>query len=356
MHAHGLTLEELGLTPELRAQFEPHAAAGLAAARVGAVDRGEYTLLTGKGELRAVLGGRLRHSATQSAELPVSGDWVAALPLADEGRAVIHAVLPRRTVIERKTPGTETRAQVLAANVDLVLIVLPLDREPNLRALERYLAIGWESGAEPAIVLTKSDLCAGVAGAVAVVEAVAFGVPTLAVSSVTGEGLDDLRPHLRPGRTAVLLGPSGAGKSSLVNRLAGKELQAVADLGAVGKGRHTTSRCELVALPDGCLLLDTPGLRELGLWDSEAGVRAVFADIESLAAACRFRDCAHRSEPGCAVTGAVASGTLELERLTAYRKLERELAMLARRQDKRAAAEERRRYRAMNRARRRARW
>src|SRR5205823_14232771 len=239
----------------------------------------------------------------------------------------------RRSAFLRKRAGLGSGEQVLAANVDTAFLLAGLDDDFSLRRLERYITTAWDSGAAPVVVLTKADLCADVGEAVLSVESVAIGVPVVPVSNVTGEGLDHLTAHLSPGRTVVLLGSSGVGKSTLLNRLAGTELMRTAEIAADGTGRHTTTHRELVRLPDGALVIDTPGLRELQFWEGD--VSAAFEEIEALAAECRFRDCAHTREPGCAVLRAVDDGTLELDRLRSWRKLQRELEAIAARTDTR---------------------
>ena len=255
-----------------------------------------------------------------------------------ETTALVHHVLPRSTAFIRRASGPRGGAQVEAANVDVALLVASLNSDLNLRRLERYLATTYESGAQPVVVLTKADLADDIEGAIAEVEGVAFGAPVLAISSKTGQGLDALMAHLPPGRTAVLLGSSGAGKSTLLNALAGEEKM---DTGAIReadeRGRHTTTHRELVMLPSGGLILDTPGMRELGLWDADAGVSATFADIEALAADCRFSDCTHGREPGCAVRAAIEAGDLDVDRLRSFEKLQAELAFERRKEDPREA-------------------
>jgi ribosome biogenesis GTPase len=339
------SLARFGWTVERESEFQQYREQGLVPARVAVEHRSAYVLYAEDGELRAELAGRLRHGG----EAPSVGDWTAVRP-----PATIVAVLPRRTVFSRKEPWARTVEQVLAANVDTVFVVTALT-EPDfkLRRLERYLTAAWESGAQPVIVLTKSDLCADVPAAVAEAEAVAFGVPVHAISAATGEGVDELRPYLPPGTTVALLGSSGVGKSTLVNRLAGRELLATQEVRADGRGRHTTSHRELVLLPDGGLVLDTPGLRELQLWEAPDGLEQTFEDVVALAARCRFGDCAHEREPGCAVRAAIAAGSLPPDRLESYRKLQRELAHLERRRDQRLRAEEGQRLRRAARRRRR---
>jgi ribosome biogenesis GTPase / thiamine phosphate phosphatase len=337
-------LETLGWTEQLTTEFEPHLAAGLVPGRVAVQHRGQYDVLTEAGELRADVAGRLLHEAATEAELPVVGDWVAVAPRSDEGAGTIHAVLPRRTRISRKTPWLAAKEQVLAANVDTVLLTTSLNEDFNLRRLERYLATAWDSGAEPVIVLTKSDLHPDPAAAAAEVESIAFGVPVLVVSAPTGEGLDDVADIVRPGRTLVLLGSSGVGKSTLVNTLAGEELLATNELRDDGRGRHTTTHRQLVVLPSGGLVIDTPGLRELQLWEVGQGVEYSFEDVTELFQHCRFNDCAHQTEPGCAVRAALEDGTRDPVRWESYLKLQRELEHLERRLDKRAQAEARREW------------
>ncbi len=341
-------LTALGWDDSLAEQFEPHARAGLRPGRVAVQHRGAYDVLTAEGELRCDVAGRLYEEATSPADLPAVGDWVAVAARPAEHAGTVQAVLPRRTKFSRKTAWQASEEQVLAANVDVVLIVSSLNDELNLRRLERYLTLAWESGARPVLVLTKADLADGVPTAVTAVESVAFGAPVLPVSSLTGEGLDELRAHLRPGVTAALLGSSGVGKSTLVNTLAGEELLETREIRDDGKGRHTTTRRELIQLPDGALVIDTPGMREVQLWIADEGLEEAFSDVTELFEHCRFSDCAHESEPGCAVKEALANGTVAPERWESYLKLQRELAHLERRLDKRAQSEERKRWKALS--------
>jgi ribosome biogenesis GTPase / thiamine phosphate phosphatase len=343
---HDLTA--LGWDDGLAEQFEPHARAGFVPGRVAVQHRGAYDVLTEDGELRCDVPGRLYDEAASPADLPAVGDWVAVAPRLDERAGTVQAVLPRRTKFSRKTAWQASEEQVLAANVDVVLIVSSLNEDLNLRRLERYLTLAWESGARPVVVLTKTDLADDVAAAVTAVESVAFGAPVHAISSVTGEGLDHLRTYLAPGVTAALLGSSGVGKSTLVNTLAGDELLATREIRDDGKGRHTTTRRELVELPGAGLVIDTPGMRELQLWTADEGLEEAFEDVTELFAHCRFSDCAHETEPGCAVKAALADGSLAPERWESYLKLQRELAHLERRLDRRATAEARKRWKAIS--------
>jgi len=343
---HDLTA--FGWDDALAEEFEPHRRAGLIPGRVSIQHRGAYDVLTAEGELRCDVAGRLYDEAASPADLPAVGDWVAVAARPEEAAGTVQAVLARRTKFSRKTAWQASEEQVLAANVDVALIVTSLNEDMNLRRLERYLTLAWESGATPVLVLTKADLADDVPAVVAEVESVAFGAAVHAISSVTGEGLDELRAHLRTGVTAALLGSSGVGKSTLVNTLVGEELLETREIREDGKGRHTTTRRELIQLPGGALVIDTPGMREVQLWIADDGLEEAFSDVAELFEHCRFSDCAHESEPGCAVKEAIANGTLAPERWESYLKLQRELAHLDRRLDKRAQAEERKRWRALS--------
>ena len=338
-------LQDLGWDDRLATEFEPHAERGLVPGRVVVQHRGVYVVGTADGELRCNAAGRLSYDAAGPGDLPAVGDWVAVAARPTEGTGTIQAVLPRRTKFSRKVAWSAAEEQVVASNVDTVFLLTSLNDDLNLRRLERYLTLAWESGARPVVVLTKTDLEADVAAKVAEVEGVAFGVPVHAISSLTGDGLDVIRSYIRPGETIALLGSSGVGKSTLVNTLVGREILAVQEIREDdGEGRHTTTHRQLVLLPEGGLLLDTPGMREIQLWESADGLGEAFADVEELASRCRFNDCAHRSEPGCAVQAALEDGTLDFARWTSYRKLQRELEHLERRLDKRAQSEERKRW------------
>jgi ribosome biogenesis GTPase len=326
--------------------FQPHRDAALAPGRVAVQHRGEWDVLTEDGEVRARVPGRLRHEASSLADLPVVGDWVA-LDTSTRGPPTIRAVLPRRTRFSRRAahdPGSQaTREQVVAANVDLVFVTASLADEMNARVLERYLTLAWESGARPVILLTKADVEPDPAGVAAEVAEIGGQVPVHAISSRSGLGLEAVRGYLRPGVTGALLGPSGVGKSTLVNMLLGEELLATGSVRDDGTGRHTTTRRELVVLPGGGLVVDNPGMRELHLWLADEGLDEAFDDIAELAVQCRFSDCHHDGEPGCAIEAALAGGRLAPERWQSYRDLQRELAELEARLERRERSRARRR-------------
>ncbi|MBX6354353.1 MAG: ribosome small subunit-dependent GTPase A [Micromonosporaceae bacterium] len=314
-------------------------------ARVARVDRGVCTVLTAAGTVRASLAGSILSAAAgDPAALPCAGDWVVVRWWPDE-RVTVEAVLPRRATIVRRTAGNDSVGQVLAANLDAAAVVEPVDPAPDLGRVERLIALAWDSGARPVVLLAKADLAADPAAVAAQVADVTPGVDVVPVSVRTGAGMDSVRRLVPPGRTLGLLGRSGAGKSTLVNALAGATVMATQQIrGVDGKGRHTTTYRALVPIPGGGAVLDTPGLRAVGLLDAESGLDRAFADIEQLAAACRFGDCRHEGEPGCAVRAALDSGLLPPRRLASWRKLQREIAYQARRRDARLAAEERARW------------
>jgi ribosome biogenesis GTPase len=318
-------------------------------ARVIAEHRERYVVSGGDGEHSAVLAGRVRHELASRDELPAVGDWVGLATAAGDGTAVIRFVVPRRGAFVRKAAGDTTAAQVVAANVDTAVIATALPADLNTRRLERYLTLAWESGATPLVVLTKADLSDDVDAAVAEVPLSAPGVDVIAISTLTGNGVEAFASRLQPACTAVLLGSSGVGKSTLVNRLLGTEHLRTSAVADDGRGRHTTTHRELVRLANGALLIDTPGMRELQLWTADGGLESAFADIEALAERCRFRDCAHDGEPECAVTDAVARGALPADRLEHWHQLRRELAYLERKQDELATAAARARIRSLTR-------
>jgi ribosome biogenesis GTPase len=309
------------------------------------VDRGVCTVLTADGTVRASLAGSvLARAAREPETLPCAGDWLAVRAWPDD-RLTVEAVLPRRSALVRRTAGRDSTGQVLAANMDVAAVVEPIDPAPDLGRVERLLALAWESGARPLVILTKADLAADPETVAAQVGDVAPGTGVLAVSAHRPDGLAALRPMVAPGRTLGLLGPSGAGKSTLVNALAGAQVMATQLIRrADGKGRHTTTHRALVPIPGGGAVLDTPGLRAVGLLDATDGLDRAFADVTALVADCRFADCAHANEPGCAVRAALESGDLAPRRLESWRRLQREMAYELRRRDVRLAAQERDRW------------
>jgi ribosome biogenesis GTPase len=338
-----MTLEDLGWTPRFADTFAPYAAPGVEPARVSLEHTHIYRVITPGAEHLARVAGRLRHDATGRADFPAVGDWVVLEPAPLGGDARILAVLPRATHFSRRAAGNPTEEQVVAANIDVVFLVSGLDHDFNPRRIERYLVTAWDSGAAPIIVLNKADLVEDAGAFVAAVAAIAPGVPVLAVSAKAPDSLAALREHLARGRTAALLGSSGVGKSSIANTLIGEEvLRTNVVRESDSRGRHTTTGRQLVLLPGGGILIDTPGMRELQLWDPSESVTGAFSDIDALAEGCRFRDCRHATEPGCAVAAAAAAGTLPVARLESFRKLQGEQAFLATQQDERARIEQKR--------------
>jgi ribosome biogenesis GTPase len=347
-----VTLRALGWDAGWVEAFAPHAARGHRPARVVAVHRDTSVVRDAAGDRSAGVSGTFRFEALAVVDFPVVGDWVAL----DEG-GVIAAVLPRRAAFRRMAAdGTRRGArlddeQVMAANVDVALLVAGLDHDFNLRRIERYLAVAWSSGITPIVVLNKSDMAHDLDGRLVAVAAIAPGVTILAISAATGDGLEALWAHLPAGTTTAILGSSGVGKSTIINALLGEDRQRT---GVVresdSRGRHTTTHRELFQVPNGALLIDTPGIRALEILGGDDGLDATFDDVNELAAECRFSDCGHDGEPGCAVRAALADGRLSEERLAGQRKLERELAHTARRSDPRARAECRRTWRLMSKA------
>jgi ribosome biogenesis GTPase len=325
-------LADLGWNEGFAHDFEPWAAkADVRPGRVAIEFNYLYRVYVEGRELEAAISGRLKHQATSRSQLPVVGDWVAVRKRPDEHRGAIVGVLPRRSHFSRKAAGSVADEQVVAANVNVIFIVMSLDADFSLRRLERYLLLARESGAAPVVLLTKPDLGDDVAAREAEVAALAGDVPVQVVSPKLSQGIERVAAYLSPGRTGALLGSSGVGKSTIINRLIGRDVRKTREVReADSKGRHTTTHRELIVLPNGGLVIDTPGMRELQLWDVGEAVRETFEDIEALAPQCHFSDCRHRDEPKCAVKAAVADGTLAAERLASYQKLQDELELLRR--------------------------
>ena len=328
-----MELQTLGWNPLFESRFSSLESPGLIPARVAQEHRELYLVFSEVGELSAEVSGRFRHQAGSRADFPSVGDWVAVTARPEEGQATIHAVLPRKSSFSRKAvlgggskdgPG-KTDEQVLAANVDTVFLVTGLDGNFSLRRMERYIAAAWDSGAEPVIVLNKADLCSNLAERTSETETIAVGVPIHAVSAVEQRGLEVLHDYLGVGRTVAFLGSSGVGKSTLINALLGEERQKINPVREFDdKGRHTTTHREMILLPSGGIVIDTPGLREIQLWGDESALNRAFEDIEELASRCRFVDCRHGGEPGCSVQEAVHDGRLSPQRLDSYIRLLKE--------------------------------
>jgi len=351
MDIEAIPLERFGWSPVFAERFLPFVAEGLQAGRVARDHQHIYRVYTSRGEVLARVAGRLRHQAAGNAEYPAVGDWVALKPVDRERRAVIQAIVPRTTCVTRKVAGDTTAAQVVAANIDTIFLTQGLDGDYNLRRLERYLMLAHESGASPVVVLNKSDLCDDLAARVIEVQQVAPGVPVHVTSATRQEGFEAIAEYLQPGRTVALLGSSGVGKSTLINRLLGADLLPTREVRAAdSRGRHTTTNRELILLPSGALVVDTPGLRELQLWEVAGSIEGAFPEIEALAAGCHFRDCRHDTEPRCAVRTAASDGRLAPGRLENYLKLRRESDYLAERQDQAAQAARKQRWRIIHKA------
>lgn len=336
-------IKQYGWSDTLQRAFEPHARAGHLPGRIIAQHRDSYQVATDEGELVAKASGRLMHEA-EAAGYPAVGDWVALSLNPADGAATLHAVLPRRTAFVRRAADSVQTLQVIAANIDVAFVVTSLNADLNPRRIERYLAAAWQSGARPVVVLTKSDLVDDAKEQADAIAALAADCPVLVVSARQGLGLDDLLAQVAPGETCVLIGSSGVGKSTLVNAFLGEDRMATRAIReADDQGRHTTSHRQMVLLPGGGLMLDTPGIREVGLIDAEEGLGAVFEDIERLIGSCKFNDCGHASEPGCAVRGAIESGALDPARWAHFRKLGAELAAVQSKAERLANDAERRR-------------
>lgn len=340
-----MDLELLGWNSFFAKSFESHSQVGYTVGRVAQEHKNTYILYTEQGEISAEVTGKMRYLASSRQDFPAVGDWVAISVRDASKRATIHAVLPRKSKFSRKIAGTKTDEQIVAANIDTVFLVSGLDRDFNRRRIERYLILVWDSGAHPVIILNKADLCDDIEERREEVEAIALGVPVIILSAAKNQGLNALTPYLSKRKTAALLGSSGVGKSTLTNQLIGKQVQVVGEVRqGDDRGRHTTTHRELLVLPSGGLLIDTPGMREVQIWAGEESLQETFADIETLAKQCRFHDCQHDTEPGCAVRQALEDGTLDYQRFLNHQKLQKELDYLVRKQDQKAQLAEKEKW------------
>jgi ribosome biogenesis GTPase / thiamine phosphate phosphatase len=347
-------LHELGWDDFFGQEFNKLGKGDLIPVRITGQEKFSFKVAGERGEMEARLSGKMLHNEESPDQYVAVGDWVAAAAPSNSRIVIIEAVLPRKSRFSRQASGGRDRVsggvlaeQVLAANLDTIFIVSALDsgRGFNLRRIERYLALAWQSGAAPVILLNKTDLCADLSHIIIDVEKVAMGVPVLPLSATTGLGIVQLRTYLPVGKTAVFLGPSGVGKSSLINALLGAERLKVGEVRQEDSaGRHTTSRRELILLPEGGIVIDTPGLREIQLWTGQEALDDTFPDILELSQQCRFKDCTHNSEPACAVQKAIREGTMDIARLLSYEKLQKELHYLSARQQDRVRIEEKERW------------
>ncbi|MBD3169529.1 MAG: ribosome small subunit-dependent GTPase A [candidate division Zixibacteria bacterium] len=336
-----MNLKTLGWNKYFEDKFKEISTEGLVPARVIREYRNRYVITAGDGDYDAEVTGKMQFNAGHRGELPAVGDWVAARTIPAEGKAIIVEIIPRLSAFSRKAAGKRTDEQVVAANVDTVFIVTGLDGEFNARRVERYLTIAWESGANPVLLLNKSDACDNIDEKIEEAGDAAIGLDIHPLSAHTGDGIDVLHRYLKEGNTVAFLGSSGVGKSSIINRLLGEERMAVGDQRRDGKGRHTTTHRELIVTPDSGVIIDTPGMREIQLWgDDSQGVSRAFEDINVLSKACKFRDCTHTSEPGCAVIAALEDGSLDEKRYENYTKLLKEQEFIERRKDQNAQLKE----------------
>ncbi|WP_396234554.1 ribosome small subunit-dependent GTPase A [Caldifermentibacillus hisashii] len=344
-----MNLQDLGWNETLQKVFTKYQQDGFTVGRITLEHKNMYRVMTDNGEYFAEVSGKYRFEAISRESFPAVGDWVILTERINEGKATIHHLLPRFSKFSRKVAGNTTEEQIIATNINTVFIVQSLNQDFNPRRLERYLLMAWESGANPVVVLTKADLCDGIEKYKSSVETVAFGVPVHVVSVVNQTGLEEIMEYFETGKTVALLGSSGAGKSTLTNYLLGEEKQLTQEIHeGDGRGKHTTTYRELISLPNGGLIIDTPGMRELQLWEADSGLSESFKDIEELAKQCQFRNCSHHNEPNCAVKAAVQSGDLDEKRLQSYFKLQRELAYLERKNDKLAQVEEKYKWKKIN--------
>jgi ribosome biogenesis GTPase len=344
-----MPLSELGWSSFFASHFEEYRSQGYSAMRIVRVNKGKYIAWNGTGEFSCEVTGKFKFQAKGKGSFPTVGDWVVASVIPNEQKAIIHALLPRKSAFSRKTAGPSSAEQVIAANIDTVFIVSGLDQNFNLRRIERYLTLAWDSGVVPVVLLNKSDLCPDAEVKKGEVEAIAPGVDVCMISAKQQSGMAVLSDHIQTGKTIAFIGSSGVGKSTIINALLGTDRLAVSEVSELGsRGRHTTTFRELIIIPSGGMVIDTPGMREIQVWGDETGLKQAFDDIEELAKNCRFKNCAHETEPGCAVQEAELNGSLESKRLENYLKLKKEFAYLSDRQTTKASAIEKARWKTIS--------
>lgn len=344
-----MQLADVGWSPFFESFFEEYRIKGYSALRVVRVNRGNYIASNGSCDFSCEVTGKFSFQSEEKGSFPTVGDWVVASEIPNERKAMIHAVLPRKSAFSRKLSGQTSDEQLVAANIDTVFIVTGLDQNFNLRRIERYLSLAWESRAVPVVILSKSDLCKDADARKNEVESIAFGVDVLMLSARQHNGMDALNDYIKTGNTVAFIGSSGVGKSTIINTLIGTdrlEVNEVSELGS--RGRHTTTFRELIVLPSGGMVVDTPGMREIQVWGDETGLEHAFGDIEDLSQNCRFKDCSHENEPGCAVLEAIVNGSLDPKRLESYLKLKREFAYMADRQTMKASVIEKARWKSIS--------
>jgi ribosome biogenesis GTPase / thiamine phosphate phosphatase len=344
-----LNLKTLGWSKFFEEEFLNYKEQGFDVGRIALEHKKLYRVFSEQGEFLAEVSGKMRFNALKREDYPAVGDWVVISARPEEQKATIHALLPRKSKFSRKVAGLTTEEQIVASNVDTIFLVNALNADFNIRRIERYILSAWESGANPVIILSKADLCEDIERKIAEVESVALGVPILPISAEKNTGLNLLTPYIYEGQTIALLGSSGVGKSTLTNALIGHQRQAVKEVReGDDRGRHTTTHRELIVLEQGGILIDTPGMRELQLWEADEGLSQSFSDVESLAENCKFRDCIHKNEPGCAVLNAISNGTLDSDRYYNYVKLQKELAYLQRKESQHATLAEKAKWKQLS--------